>query len=322
MRGVLTIAIGRRYRDMALSLARSLWLFNPNERIAIVTDDCDQFSSLVGPLIIVPYNASFGTGVRQKMHLDYYTPFEQTLFIDSDCLVFGSLKNIWEDCAKVNFGVFGDDITDLRSWWYFKEASATFLAKFPKIPRFNGGLYYFLKNMEAAAVFSQARNFAEEYSKSGLASFRSEVPDEPCYAVAFGRLGLSALSNSVGRFATPDEFGFCSVKADVLRGQMTYKKNGMERIVTVAHFFGGWTGTYLYQIETFRLKFNSGILKAIIPPAAKLFGDVSYSTFLFLRKIILRLLRPNAAPLPAGLPVIPLLNFAQKVRSLFRKIGN
>jgi hypothetical protein len=36
--------------------------------------------------IILPLRAEYGKGVVQKLHLDLYTPFQSTLFVDSDCL--------------------------------------------------------------------------------------------------------------------------------------------------------------------------------------------------------------------------------------------
>ncbi len=321
MKGVLTIAVGRRYRRMALNLARSLWRFNPEERLAIVTDDARAFSSLSGPVIFVPFEADLGVGTRQKLHMDYYTPFEQTLFLDADCLVFGSLQGIWEDCSGVEFGVFGVNITDLRSWWYFRDVSATFLAGVRQVPRFNGGLYYFRKRPSAEAVFALVRTLALDYQEAGLASFRQGVADEPLFALALGKLGLSAISNGNGQLATPDEFGFCPARADVFAGRMTYIKDGVGRQVTVAHFFGPWTGTYLYLMETLRLKFGTGILGILVALAVKALGDGLYSVFLFLRRVVLGWLRPGTETMPAGLLVIPLFCFTQKLRSAFRGGG-
>jgi len=315
MKGILTIAIGRRYRAMAANLARSLWQFNAGERIAIVTDDPGEFSSLGETVITVPYESRFGRGVRQKLYLDHYSPFEETLFLDADCLVFGSLKGIWEDCSAVDFGVFGNNITDIRSWWYFADATPGFLAGLRQIPRFNGGLYYFKKGAGTEAVFTLVRALADDYEESGLALFRQGVADEPLFAVALGRLGLLALSNEEGQLATPDEFGFCTAHADVFAGRMTYKREGVERPVTVAHFFGEWTGTYLYLLEAFRLNFGLGIPRIIIPPIAKVLGEVVYSVFLLLRKCLLRQVRPRTEALPVGLPIIPLCSFTQKLRS-------
>ena len=140
-KGILTIAIGKRYCRMSCNLVRSIWQFNPNKMIAIVTDEPKEFSALKGPITFVPFNSSYGEGVRQKLYLDYYTPFEKTLFIDSDCLIYGSLVSIWNQCQYVDFGVFGKNINDFQSWWYFKDASHEIIDKVSTIPRFNGGIY-------------------------------------------------------------------------------------------------------------------------------------------------------------------------------------
>jgi hypothetical protein len=35
----------------------------------------------------------YGSGVVQKLYLDRYSPFDETLFIDSDCLLYGPRRS-------------------------------------------------------------------------------------------------------------------------------------------------------------------------------------------------------------------------------------
>src|ERR1700742_5030185 len=83
--GFITIAMGdeqylRQARLFLLSLRRNM----PDVPLAIVTD-----SQHLAPCadIIIPADTEIPVGVLHKVFLDKYTPFSETLFIDSDCVV-------------------------------------------------------------------------------------------------------------------------------------------------------------------------------------------------------------------------------------------
>src|SRR5207344_1742769 len=107
-RGFLTIAYGHaRYLHMVKGMARSMRFHNPSVRLALVTDSDDsELRALFNDLI--PFEPGLGTGVAQKLQVDHYSPYDQTLFIDSDCLAFADPESIWDmyrDAA--GFGIKG-----------------------------------------------------------------------------------------------------------------------------------------------------------------------------------------------------------------------
>jgi hypothetical protein len=315
--GILTIAIGKRYRSMAKTLARSIWISNSKTKIAIVTDCPTDFDSMKERVIPIPHCAEYGAGVQQKLYLERYSPFDQTMFIDSDCLVFGSLDPLWASCFDQDFAVFGHDISDARSWGYFEQSDLKALGITGGVPQFNGGIYYFNRSKVSARIFEIARSFSGSYQQHQIANFRNGVADEPLFSIALAHCGLSARDNSLGQLATPVDFGFSPAEADVFTGTMVYKRNGETRQVIVAHFFGEWTGTYLYWIETFRLRYSEGLLRTFLPSLSKRLGDTLYYSCLAIRNLLLRNIRPSTACLPRGLVVIPFSSFTSKLRSLF-----
>jgi hypothetical protein len=94
-RGVITLAYGHaRFAEQARSLALSLKLHAPHLRRALVTDSTDpEVLSLFTE--VIPLRRDWGAGVRQKFFLDRYSPYDETLFIDSDCLALGNLDAFW-----------------------------------------------------------------------------------------------------------------------------------------------------------------------------------------------------------------------------------
>src|SRR5271168_365410 len=106
-RGIITLAYGHnRFIEQARSLAHSLQLHAPQLPRTLITDsDNPEIRSQFAE--VIPYRPEYGSGVRQKLFLDRYSPYEQTLFIDSDCLALGNLDAFWSAFAGQYFGVQG-----------------------------------------------------------------------------------------------------------------------------------------------------------------------------------------------------------------------
>lgn len=83
--GIITIAMGhQRYERQAEILSLSLKHNMPGLPIAVVSDN-PRLASIAE--LVIPPLQGVAVGVVQKLYLDHYTPFEETLFIDSDCIV-------------------------------------------------------------------------------------------------------------------------------------------------------------------------------------------------------------------------------------------
>src|SRR5580700_7201229 len=106
-RGIITLAYGHeRFIEQARSLAHSLQLHAPRLPRTLITDSTNleirrQFTG------VISYRPEYGSGMRQKLFLDLYSPYDQTLFIDSDCLALGNLESFWSAFAGKYFGVPG-----------------------------------------------------------------------------------------------------------------------------------------------------------------------------------------------------------------------
>ena len=168
--GIITIALGeKRYLDMAKMLALSLIQTNPGIQRAIVSDaGQEQFTGLYD--IYIPYDQALGKGLSNKLHLDKYSPFEETLFIDADCLVCGHLDEMIDLCRKHPFVVFGGQINS--GDWYMNVADMCRKFNLSSIPLFNGGTYYFNDKTIATNIFKKARERAVDYKKLGFTEFR------------------------------------------------------------------------------------------------------------------------------------------------------
>ena len=197
-RGTLTLAFGKpRYIEMAKSLARSLILHDPTLMRAIITDSTDpELADLF--TYRIDLRPEYGSKARQMMHLDLYTPFDETLFIDSDSLAVRSLDSFWTAFQAVPFGVCG-----IRTGEIGEPLDIPFLLprfNLSALPRFSGAIYYFKRSPEAAALFTTARDLmlhAPELHLINSPHEHLDIPagglsDKALYSVAMAIHGLTA----------------------------------------------------------------------------------------------------------------------------------
>jgi hypothetical protein len=222
-RGFLTIASGASlYLRMGLALARSVRLRNSRAELAVVTDASpDMFSGLYDHVIRL--NPEFGRGVQQKLYLDRYTPFEETIYIDADCLAYEDVDLLWGMYAGSR-----DSGSRVLTTWALASShyGVSDLGKYlevygvTRIGNFNGGIYYFDRGTVAAKVFESARRIGAERDRVGLTPFKnSPVADEPIMTMAMEVNGVPMLPWDGGRAmstALGDTRGLTGL--DVLKG--------------------------------------------------------------------------------------------------------
>ena len=66
-KGILTLAVGKKYNNFAKYLAYSCIINSPTLPRAIVTDNCKMFSGLFD--VIIPYTADMGDSFNVKLKL-------------------------------------------------------------------------------------------------------------------------------------------------------------------------------------------------------------------------------------------------------------
>jgi len=254
-RGIITMAYGKqRYIDLAKILGQSFKLYNPQLPAAIVTDSTDpELKQLYD--IFIPVNCEFGNGFKQKIHLDSYSPFEETIFIDSDCVVVKNIDYMWEIFSAVPFGVIREEqLQEGSAFWNTMPDVAKILSQFKidSISTFNGGFYYFKNNEKAKKVFTEARKIADNYNQIGLASVRGSSNDEPIYSIALAVCGISGVDDRGLVMRTPVKM-IGNLEIDVLKGFCRLNSNGKPAQPAIMHFCGNQSQGFYYRREQLKL---------------------------------------------------------------------
>jgi hypothetical protein len=253
-RGVLTLAFGKpMFLELAKALARSLRLHDPRVPRAIVTDASDP--DLLNLFDIkIDHHPEYGSDVEQKLFLDRYSPFDETLFIDSDCLVIRKLDPFWAAFRESDFGACGRRILRGGEKDEFVDVDRV-LQHFglTGLPKFNGGIYYFKRNATASLVFETARGLIGRADELGFRSFRGGgLADEALYSVAMALHGIPLTDMAPGGMWTPlNATGPLAI--DTVRGVCSFTKAG-ERVQPEIMHFTSMTDSFTYLRECRRLE--------------------------------------------------------------------
>jgi hypothetical protein len=254
-RGVITLAYGhKRFIEQARSLGHSLQLHAPALPRTLVTDSTDpQITKLFTN--VIPYRPEYGSGVRQKLYLDQYSPYDETLFIDSDCLVLGNLDSFWAAFRGQFFAVPGfRHLKKGETDPFFNVDDALQRFNLSSIPKFNGGTYYFDRSPEAQEFFKTARHLLENAKSFGLGEFRRNGPaDETLYSLAMAIHGIGPTWMGAGGMWTPVNYRG-KLSLDAIAGSCSFEKEGRRLSPEIVHFPGDYLYAFPYARERARLK--------------------------------------------------------------------
>jgi len=249
-RGVLTLAFGgAAYVRMAVDMARAIRLRDATTPLAVVTDlDAALFCGMFEH--VVQWKHDYASYYECKFDLGAMSPFDETLFIDSDCMVLRPLSKIFELFVGHDFSVAGQNVK--TPWWFRapEKIRAHLLRDF--YPGFNGGLFYFRRSARATAVFDRARSLVVQYDALGLDRLPGgAINDEPLFSLAMAEMGCSAVENArheimYGPRLQPFE-------VDVLTGRCTMERNGRMVQPMICHFEGADKKRYAYVRECVRV---------------------------------------------------------------------
>ncbi|MES2062128.1 MAG: hypothetical protein V4456_09430 [Bacteroidota bacterium] len=267
-RTVITIATGKKvYVEMAANLARSFLLWHPqtNIQFRVVTDQPGLLpADLKGKIDIYKIKpGEFGEGFSSKLYLDKFAADGQTLFIDSDCLIFDRIDFLFDRFKDRQVSVIGNYISDGE--WFGDIKSILQKFNLPHMPKFNGGIYYLEKGEKASAVYQTARELEKDYDNIGFVRLRNRPNDEVLMALAMQIHGQEPVTDD-GTIMSDPQACPGGYEVDVINGNRWLLNPPPPHPLhqawypfikvspAIVHFLGHYTLEYPYQREIFKLK--------------------------------------------------------------------
>lgn len=183
--GILTLATSDDYLK-AIGLALSCRLSNKGIPLAVAC------SPKLFPLLesyfdfLIPEKAGL-KGFAHKVYLDQYTPFERTIFLDSDVLVFRSIiesTSAWPDQPYTACGRWKTD--GFSAFGLDRKATIQRLGV-SELVCIDGAGHAMFKKTQSHAVFERARFVTENYSKFAPGA---RYADEDVMNIVMTEMGL------------------------------------------------------------------------------------------------------------------------------------
>lgn len=256
VQGYITVAFGpQKYIELARTLIRSIKRIDPNRPVALVTDR--SADAVPEADDVIPLRSDIGDTLLHKMHLDLYSPYDETMFIDADCVLVRDPDGLWALTDGHSFGMlgseqyegewFGADIADIRKKLQLDGA----------LPKFNSGQFTWKRSDLASEVFRRARETWPRYRDLGFGAFRSDLyeADEPLIAIGMALSGVRPVPASTEAMFTPAG-AKKRVRLSLYRGVCTFDKPGHGMVnPRVAHFGGSSRLSFVYARETLFLRY-------------------------------------------------------------------
>lgn len=246
--GFLTMATPNDY-SKAIGLALSLRVSNPNIPIAVAC------SAKVAPLVdkYFDYVIEEKAGLRgfvHKIYMDEYTPFKETVFFDSDVLVFKPVKPYVHSWGPNSYYACGKYRADGQSSFGLETKRVLFFTGKKMMVDISGAGHAFFRMPEAKKVFVRAREVNADYKNiAGDVTFA----DEDVINIVMTELDMAPAPYQ-DFFGRPLAAKFGTLKMDAGKGSCSfvYKDNNITMQPCMLHFAAN-EAPFIYTWQLFKL---------------------------------------------------------------------
>ena len=253
-KGFITIATGKEsYYKMAHNLLLSYRYHAATEApFAIICDRVNEWTADFDKVVIIddPSCSFF-----DKIRILDLCPFEETIFVDADCLAYRDLNDLWElFINSPDVGVLGETFPlDSGNGWWDQEILGDLKDLVDFKMDCQGGIYYVRKGKQLSAFKDTCNYVLNHFDKNDFRLYT----DETIIALASSLHHFSPVQRWVEVFAYMPEAKFYAI--DIHSGFLEYEwtrfpgphyKNKYLIHFTTFHALNRW----LYKREVFKLK--------------------------------------------------------------------
>lgn len=254
--GYITIATGKEhYYRIAANLLRSYRLCAADPKpFAILCDRKNGYTELFDEVILMDDPRR---SYLDKLRLPEFVPYDETIFIDADSLIYRDPDFFWEIFEGGSFfSAFGRNHgTDCRHGWFKIEDVGEFSDRVRYIPSFIGGVYYLRRCGELDRFHETVRYVLDHYHDYRFRQFEDPA-DETVYALA-----MAVHDCRTAGERSPDVCFFPHVVTadlDLLTGKIEYtdiykKERGLITDACMVHWGTGNTKKHRYLLEVYKL---------------------------------------------------------------------
>lgn len=303
-RGFVTLATGHiKYYKMALNMLRSFRLHNPDAKFAIICDKENEITKQFDTTVILEKtNGDY----RDKFSLLINSPYDETIFIEPDCLIYRNLDSFWDILAgKSDFSCFGWNNGGIDCWFKTDETKKRLLEITPELnehsdaPLFNPGYFFIRKGEKCNKMYNDCLAIANKIWEDEMLNkyppilCNGKLRDDPILNIAMSINGfICSATPSAGKcISLPSKYKINRI--NIKKGQLdvTDKTGKQFKDCNLLHFStrrANEEGLYLWQshIVTLLYKNKNSVLAKLINNRL---AERIYSAFRYIKTRIKRI---------------------------------
>lgn len=185
-KGFITIATGKEmYYKLAYNLLRSYRYFcKASLPFSILCDRENRYTDAFDNVIVFPNGAA--NSYLDKLCLGEYLPYDENIFIDSDCLAYGDLNQLFNYFQNADdFSCFGRVLSlDDKTGWFEYENLGDLKSQVNYVVGLHGGIYYMRNTELTRSVLQTAKDLISNYSLYRFKGKFDSPGDEPVVALS------------------------------------------------------------------------------------------------------------------------------------------
>lgn len=198
--GFITIATGdEQYYRMAVNLLHSYRLFAEEALpFAILADRENEFTAQFDDVRLFP---SAHRNYLDKLGMFDLLPYDVNIFIDADCLAYGSLNELFAVFQNADdFSCFGRVLPlEDKTGWFEYENLGELQSRVSYVVGLHGGIYYMRRTDTCRAVLETAQTLVPHYGEYGFKGNFATPGDEPLIALSMALHQCHPISHDLRR---------------------------------------------------------------------------------------------------------------------------
>lgn len=217
-RGFVTIATGDMlYYSLAKNLLTSYKLYTDTPyHFAIICDQENEITAQFDDVILLP---DAKRNYYDKFELLIRAPYDETIFIDSDCLAYADLNQYWDYFRDADdFTAGGYDFpVDSQDGLFWEDSIGEYKGRVHWKPSIHGGLYFIRRGPVCDAIYRDYLNIMEHYQEY---RWPDDCVDEPVFGLAMAANGCHSTPEQPENYIYP--WLTTSLSCDIFTGRCSY----------------------------------------------------------------------------------------------------
>jgi len=193
-KGILLIALGVKYNELAFNLTKSIKQHNPNLQVAVITDSdypeiLDAFDIVLTPNVNDYIEDYSFNPFKLKTFIYDYSPFEETIYLDVDAVCLKDISALFSNFKIQEVARYDKENADSSDCVWFDKLSDIFDLYNLKnaYPEYNSSFVSFNKSTINKSYFDLVKKMYNDrrfnYTKIGR-----NYPDEMAFGIASSML--------------------------------------------------------------------------------------------------------------------------------------